>query len=61
MLRRPTIQKLFEDYYYDYNKEKHKYQHFEENSEQSWYVDSKGNIKEAGKDEPSEDDGMFLP
>lgn len=58
LLRRPTIQKLFEGYSFDYEKEKHKYQHLEENSEQSWYLDSKGNIKEKrnGDVNGSEDD-----
>jgi hypothetical protein len=48
LLRRPTIQKQFNSYYYDFNLEKHKYENFEEKSvnSQSWYLDSKGNIKE---------------
>lgn len=53
LLKRPTIQKLFEEYYYDYNREKHKFEHLEEKSEQSWYLDSKGNIKEHGNAQPN--------
>lgn len=61
LLRRPTIQKLFDGYYFDYNKERHRYQHLEENSEQSWYLDSKGNIKETGKEnEENKDDSKFF-
>lgn len=54
LLKRPTIQKLFETYKYDYESEKHKYLHFEEKSEQSWYLDSQGNIKEKKKGVGSE-------
>ena len=57
LLKRPEIQKLFEGYHFDYEKEKHKYLHFEENSEQSWYLDSQGNIQEKNKGGEDEAEG----
>jgi len=60
LLKKPTIQKLFDSYFYDYSREKHKYQNFEENSEQSWYLDEKGNIRQAGdKNEDNEMNNMI--
>jgi len=46
LLKRPTIQKLFEEYNYDFNNEKHKFLEFDDKSEQSWYLDANGNIQE---------------